>query len=121
MKEKIVLFYDKECPFCENYAKYLKLKDNFELEIKDIRININSIKNNTKLDINNGFIILYKNNYYQGIKALEFLNNAVNKDSILGKLHFIFRYDNFFSRILYNILLLLRKVSLFVLRKKSKI
>ena len=44
-KEKIVLFYDEECPFCKNYAKYLKLKDNFDLEIKDIRININSIKN----------------------------------------------------------------------------
>ncbi|MFW3411341.1 hypothetical protein ACN9J3_01235 [Aliarcobacter butzleri] len=120
-KEKIVLFYDEECPFCKNYAKYLKLKDNFDLDIKDIRININSIKNNTNLNINNGFIVLHKSTYYQGTKALEFLNSAVKKNTIIGKLHFLFKYDNKFSRILYNILLFTRKIVLFILKKDSKI
>lgn len=122
LKQKITLYYDKQCPFCSKYANLLKLKENFEITIKDARENQSEISLICpNLNINDGFIVIYENNCFQGAKALGFLNSAVDKDTFLGKLHFIFRYDNIFSKILYNVLFILRKVILFVLRKDSKI
>ena len=122
MKQKLTLYYDKQCPFCSKYANLLKLKENFEITLKDARENLSEMSFVCgNLNINDGFIVVYKNDCFQGSKALAFLNSAVDKDTFLGKLHFIFRYDNFFSKILYNVLFILRKIILFVLRKDSKI
>ena len=122
MKQKLTLYYDKQCPFCSKYAKLLKLKENFEINLKDARENIDEISVLCKnLDINDGFIVLYKNDCFQGAKALEFLNRAVDKTTILGKLHFFFAYENIFSRFLYKSLFILRKIALFILRKDSNI
>ncbi len=122
MKQKLTLYYDKQCPFCSKYAKLLKLKENFEINLKDARENIDEISVLCKnLDINDGFIVIYKNDCFQGAKALEFLNRAVDKTTILGKLHFFFAYENIFSKFLYKTLFILRKIVLFILRKDSNI
>ena len=118
IKEKITIYYDKECPFCNSYVGYLKLKDSYELILKNVREDKNI---DSKFDINNGFIVNSKDNFFQGSKALEFLNSVVNKDTFLGKLHFFFKYDNLFSNFLYKILFILRKLILFLMQKKSKI
>jgi hypothetical protein len=122
LKQKITLYYDKQCPFCSKYANLLKLKENFEITLKDARENLDEIALVCgSLNINDGFIVIYENNCFQGVKALGFLNSAVDKDTFLGKLHFIFRYDNIFSKFLYKVLFVLRKIILFILRKDSKI
>lgn len=118
IKEKITIYYDKECPFCNSYVGYLKLKDSYELILKNVREDKNI---DSKFDINNGFIVNFKDNFFQGSKALEFLNSVVNKDTFLGKLHFFFKYDNFFSKLLYKSLLTTRKLLLYLLNKKSNI
>ena len=122
MKQKLTLYYDKQCPFCSKYANLLKLKENFEITLKDARENLDEISVLCKnLDINDGFIVIYKNDCFQGAKALEFLNRAVDKTTILGKLHFFFAYENIFSKFLYKSLFILRKIILFILRKDSNI
>ena len=119
---QIILFYDEECPFCKNYTNFLKLKKSFDLKLIDARKNKIELENICKnLDINDGFIVVYENYCFQGAKALEFLNSAVDKTTILGKLHFFFAYENVFSKFLYKILFILRKFILFILRKNSKI
>jgi predicted DCC family thiol-disulfide oxidoreductase YuxK len=122
LKQKLTLYYDNQCPFCSKYANFLKLKENFEITLKDARENQSEISLVCEnLNINDGFIVIYENNCFQGEKALVFLNRAVDKTTFLGKLHFIFRYDNIFSKILYKVLFILRKIILFVLRKDSQI
>ena len=122
MKQKLILYYDKQCPFCSKYANLLKIKENFEITLKDARNNLDEISVLCEnLNINDGFIVLYKNDCFQGAKALAFLNSTVDKDTLLGKLHFVFRYDNIFSKILYKILFILRKIILFISGKNSKI
>ena len=117
MKETIILYYDEICPFCNNYAQVLKLKEQFKIELKDINISTDEIASLSKnINIEDGFIIVYKNTYYQGARALQFLDSVVEKKTFLGKLHFLFKYDNFFSNTLYKILLILRKVALFIKR-----
>lgn len=122
MKEIIILYYDAQCPFCNKYAQLVKLKDMFKIELKDARNHMAEISNLDKnLDINDGFVVVYRNRFYQGVKALQFLNNAVEKSTLLGKLHFLFKYDNFFSNLLYKMFFVLRKIILFIFRKNSKI
>ena len=117
MKESITLYYDEICPFCNNYAQVLKLKEQFKIELKDINISTDEIASLSKnINIEDGFIVVYKNTYYQGARALQFLDSVVEKKTFLGKLHFLFKYDNFFSNTLYKILLILRKVVLFIKR-----
>ena len=100
----------------------MKLKKSFDLKLIDARKNKIELENICKnLDINDGFIVVYENYCFQGAKALEFLNSAVDKTTILGKLHFFFAYENVFSKFLYKILFILRKFILFILRKDSKI
>ena len=122
LKQKITLYHDNQCPFCSKYANFLKLKENFEITLKDARENqseISLICGN--LNINDGFIVVYKDDCFQGAKALAFLNSAVDKTTFLGKLHFFFRYDNLFSNLLYKLFFILRKIILFILGKNSKI
>ena len=117
MKESIILYYDEICPFCNNYAQVLKLKEQFKIELKDINISTDEIASLSKdINIEDGFIVVYKNTYYQGARALQFLDSVVEKRTFLGKLHFLFKYDNFFSNTLYKILLILRKIALFIKR-----
>ena len=117
MKESIILYYDEICPFCNNYAQVLKLKEQFKIELKDINISTDEIASLSKnINIEDGFIVVYKNTYYQGARALQFLDSVVEKKTFLGKLHFLFKYDNFFSNTLYKILLILRKIALFIKR-----
>lgn len=119
---QIIIFYDEECPFCKNYTNFLKLKKGFNLKLIHARKDKVELQNICKnLDINDGFIVIYENHCFQGAKALEFLNSAVDKTTVLGKLHFFFAYDNTFSKFLYKILFILRKFILFMLRKDSKI
>lgn len=122
MKETIILYYDTQCPFCNKYAQLVKLKDKFKIELKDARNHMIEISNLAKgIDINDGFIVVHKNKFYQGVKALRFLNNAVEKSTLLGKLHFLFKYDNFFSNLLYKMFFVSRKIILFIFRRNSKI
>jgi len=44
----IKIYYDKECPFCKNYAKFIKLKKSNEITILNARENIEDIKDTLK-------------------------------------------------------------------------
>ena len=121
MKEKITLYYDEECPFCKKYSSFLLLRKEYILDLKSARENIKTIIDVYNLDINDGFIVMYKGKSFQGLKALQFLDSIVNKKTILGKLHFLFRYDNIFSQILYKLFLFLRKIALLIMRKNINI
>lgn len=119
-KEKIEIYFDKECPFCNSYVNYLKLKDGYLLVLKNAREHKDEL-DFTKLDINKGFIVVYKDNFYQADMALKFINSIVKKDTFIGKMHFLFKYDNFFSRFLYKSLLIIRNLFLYSLKIKSNI
>lgn len=112
---KIELFYDKECPFCNAYAKYIKLKENNELILTNARISSTQILKDRGFDINDGFIIIVDNkDIYQGSEAIIYLNKLSSK-----KVYF---KDNFlFKKIFYSLIKLLRVVFLKILGKNIRI
>jgi len=111
---KIEMFYDKECPFCNSYANYIKLKESHNLTLKNARDYTSEIQNfkDIGFDINNGYIIRVENKeIYQGVDAIVFLNDlAQNK---------IFFPDNYFFRnIIYPTIKGLRKLVLKITGKQ---
>jgi predicted DCC family thiol-disulfide oxidoreductase YuxK len=114
---KIELYYDKECPFCNYYSNYIKLKENHNLILINARDDNESIKEFRKhgFDINNGFIIRVDDTkLYQGCDAIIFLNKISDK-----KIYFKDNY--FFRNFVYPLAKKLRHIILFCLGKKTEI
>lgn len=114
---KLKLYYDKECPFCNHFAHFLKLKERYKLEILNARDKKEEIKSLKKqgFDINDGVIlVLNEEKILHAEAAIVFLNDV-------SKSKFFF-YDNwFFISIVYPTLKQIRKILLFIKGKKVKI
>lgn len=113
---KIEIYYDKDCPFCKNYAQLIKLRKSNDITIVNARDNILDIKEFAKkgFDINNGVIVVADTLIFQGSEAIIFLQKVTD-----GKL---FLYDNIlFKKVLYPIIKFIRRVLLIILGKTPNI
>lgn len=111
---KIKLFYDKDCPFCNSYANYIKLNEKHDLELLNARENLEILKKlkSKGFNINDGFIIeIDKNTILQGSQAIIFLNKLAQK-------RVYFPNNRFFKELIYPIVKLIRKLFLKILGKK---
>lgn len=112
---KIDVYYDKECPFCKEYAKLISLKRNHEINIKNARENLDKLKefNSKGFDINEGIIIQTENKILQGSDAVIFLDKLNKSYSF---------YDNFlFKKVGYPFLKILRFIVLKIFGKNPNI
>jgi predicted DCC family thiol-disulfide oxidoreductase YuxK len=113
----IDVYYDKECPFCNNYAQVLQLKQNHTLRIVNARQSHNKIHafKQKGFDINEGMIIEVNNNrIYQGADAIAFLNQCASKPQFI--------YDtNLFKYMIYPCIKLVRKLILWMLGKNTSL
>lgn len=122
MKQKLTLYYDQECPFCKNYANFLKLKKDYELELKNAREYHSEIHSLCKeLDMNDGLIVLVDGKCLQGIDALRYIDTVMQKQGLLSQLHGIWNAKKSLSQFLYRCIKGLRKMVLFLMGKKSHI
>lgn len=113
----IEIFYDKDCPFCNSYANYIKIKEEHNLVLKNVREfkeEVESFKSRG-ININNGFVVRVDNKtLYQGVDAIVFLNKLANKG--------IYFPDNpFFRYVIYPIIKSFRKFLLYILGKDVNI
>ncbi|ADG93112.1 putative thiol-disulfide oxidoreductase DCC [Arcobacter nitrofigilis DSM 7299] len=116
MKKDINLYFDKECPFCNYYAKYNLLRTNHNLNLYNAREYPQKIKllREKGFDINAGIIIEVDEEIFQGSNAVKQLNKLSTKEiKILN--------TKLFSIFLYPIIKSIRKVVLFILKKDFKI
>lgn len=110
---KIEVFYDKECPFCNLYSKYIVIKENNELILCNAREYINELEKFkiNGFNIDDGFIVRTNDKeVYQGVDAIVFLNTLSKR-----KVHLT--NNNFFRNVVYPFVKFLRKVFLFILGK----
>ncbi|MDC7243478.1 MAG: DCC1-like thiol-disulfide oxidoreductase family protein [Sphaerochaetaceae bacterium] len=111
---KIELFYDKECPFCNSYANYVKLKQKHTLILQNAREAKDKL-NKYPLDINDGFIIVVDDKkVLQGVDAIVFLNKIARKK-------IFFPENSFFRYFVYPTIKFFRKIFLLILKKDMKI
>ena len=107
-KNIIYFVYDGQCPICQLGASFYKVRKNVgEVISIDARTQLNHqiIKeiNQANLNLDEGMVIKYKNNLYQGSEALHLMaklgaddgflnriNNSLYKHKILTKLFYPF-------------------------------
>jgi len=123
MLKTIKLYYDKECPFCNEYSKYIELRKVYDIEIINAREELEKLNDfkNKGFDINNGMIIEYEGNIFQGSDAIKIIDKYILKKGAIDIfLSFIINLPGF-KQIIYPLVKVLRIIILKSLGRSSKI
>ena len=123
MLKKIKLYYDKDCPFCDEYSKYVELRKTFDIEIINTRQELEKLNAFKKrgFDINDGMIIEYEGNIFQGSDAIKIIDKYILKKGAIDIfLSFIINLPGF-KQIIYPLVKVLRIIILKSLGRSSKI
>lgn len=123
MLKKINLYYDDECPFCKEYSSYVELRKIYDINIINARealVKINTFREKG-YDINDGMIIEFEDNIFQGSDAVKIIDMNISKKSFFDK--FLSRLIRvpFFKIFLYPLAKFFRIVILKLLCKNPKI
>lgn len=119
-KEKIDILYDGDCIYCNNFVRLFKLKKKFIVNLTNIRDGGNLVQKYKKVfDLNEGMLVIHNNDQvYFGYLAVWFLVSK-ESDSIILKLLFLPFRIKIFSRFVYPILKIGRKITLIIRGKKD--
>ncbi len=109
---KIFVYYDGNCPFCNRYAEILKLKKCFDIKIYDARVNLSWKDYNKHLLLDDGIILIYNNNTYQGVEALNMLFILCKYDGLFFSFQKFIFSNKYLGNLIYSLFKLLRKVTL---------
>ena len=117
---EILLVYDKECPACNNYCLWVRIRKSVgELKLVDAR-EPSAIMDEitaTGLDIDQGMVLKMGGTIYYGSDAIHALALIGSPSSIFNRVNYwIFRSQTL-SRIFYPILRLFRNLLLKILGK----
>jgi len=123
MLKTIKLYYDKECPFCNEYSKYVELRKIYDIEIINAREELDKLNDfkDKGFDINHGMIIEYEGNIFQGSDAIKIIDNYIIKKGILDRLMSLFIHFPGFKSIIYPAVKIIRLIVLKLLGRNTKI
>ena len=123
MLKKIKLYYDKECPFCNEYSKYVELRKIYDIEIINAREALDKLKDykDKGFDINNGMIIEFEDNIFQGSDAIKIIDKYIVKRGIIDRFLSVFIHLPGFKSIIYPIVKIIRLIVLKLLGRNTKI
>ena len=119
----ITIIYDKECPVCVSYLKYGKLK-NFFSNIQLINYRENSeIYEKYKsrgIDINNGMVLIINDKEYYASEAFFLIKNLFPENLYYAKILKFFIPNKTIDYYVYPVLVRMRKLFLFLIRKNLR-
>tara|TARA_Y100000389_G_scaffold62197_1_gene58266 strand:- start:10842 stop:11219 length:378 start_codon:yes stop_codon:yes gene_type:complete len=123
MLKKIKLYYDEECPFCNEYSKYVELRKKYDIKIFNARESIDKIKvfRNKGFDINDGMIIECESKIFQGSDAVKIIDKYIDKKRVLDQFISVIINLPGFKLLVYPIVKFLRIMILKLLGRNSKI
>lgn len=119
-EQEVWIIYDGECPLCNYSAKMVKIKKAVgRVQLINARSSdpmLEQVKI-AGLDLNEGFIVKFNDNFYHGPDALHFLAMIGDDDDWFNKLNImLFRRSLLVAKILYPLLKILRNVLLYIRR-----
>ena len=120
ISEKTFLLYDGECPFCDNYIKLLKLKSILpELQLLNAHSHKDLVDHfrNEGLEINDGMIFSLDESIYYGPDCIHALTVLADNNSFFSRLNKIIFKNKKRAKILYPILVHMRKLYFTIMRK----
>lgn len=120
----INLYYDGECPICHQYTLYMKIKEEYEFNILNIREHMEKIEffRSRNFEINEGMIIETDSGLIiQGADAINFLNELSISNSKIYKFLLTNKFIKFFIKFIYPFVKFVRIVLLKIIGKSHKI
>ncbi len=117
---EILLVYDKECPACNNYCLWVRIRESVgELKLVDAREPSAIMDEITAagLDIDQGMVLKMGGMIYYGSDAIHALALIASPSSIFNRVNYWIFRSRTLSRIFYPILRLFRNLLLKILGK----
>lgn len=119
---KILLVYDRECPFCDAYCHLVRIRESVgNLRLVDARESSAAMEEITRrgLDIDQGMVLQVDDALYYGADAICALSLMSSESGVFNRVnHWIFR-SQARSRVLYPMLRACRNLALKLLRKSK--
>ena len=119
-REEILLVYDKECPACDNYCQFVRIRDSAgTLKIVDARENSEVMDEITDqgLDIDQGMVLKMGGQLYYGSDSIHALALISTQSGIFNRLNYWLFRSKAISKCLYPILRFCRHLLLKTLGK----
>ncbi len=114
--EAALIIYDGDCIFCQNYVRYVRLRETVgKVEMLDARSNDPRLSTYWQqgYDLNEGMLFVYKGRAYYGSDAVHVLAGLSSPISWFNRLNRAIFSSRTASTVLYPLLKLGRRVTLF--------
>ena len=121
-REEILLVYDKECPACNNYCQFVRIRDDVgDLKIVDARENSEVRDEITEmgLDIDQGMVLKMSGQIYYGSDAIHVLALISSRSGIFNRANYWIFKSKTLSLWLYPVLRTCRNLLLKILGKSK--
>jgi predicted DCC family thiol-disulfide oxidoreductase YuxK len=114
--KKAYLFYDGECPFCNQYSKFKELRKCINLELFDARQNLLWKEINPNLNLDDGIILFLKEDsiVLQGVEAIAYLDNICIFNGLIFRIQKFIFSNKKLGPFVYSVLKILRKIALYL-------
>lgn len=116
---KVFLYYDGNCPFCNKYAEFLKLKKCFDINICDARVDLSWKKCGKDMILDDGVILIYEDKCFQGVAAIDMLLSICKYDGVFFSMQKLVFSNKILGKIVYSCFKFLRKVALWFKSKSN--
>lgn len=111
----VLLVYDKQCPFCDNYCQLVRVRESTgKLVLVDARENSAILQEITAagLDIDQGMVLKFQDRVYYGSEAMHVLSLLSTRSGIFNRVNFWVFRSRRLSRALYPIFRFFRNLFL---------
>lgn len=111
---KIILYYDGDCPICNQFKMYVDLRRKFDIELKNAREYLELMIQYKKegMDISKGMILIIDNDMYHGKHAFMKLYSVCENPFPINIIYKVIAKSQVLSAISYSILTCIRKILL---------
>ena len=117
---QVLLVYDKECPACDNYCQFVRIRESVgELVLVDARESTAVLQQVTEmgLDIDQGMVLKLNEQIYYGSDAIHMLSLLGSRSGLFNRLNYFLFRSKRAANILYPVLRTLRNILLKFLGK----
>ncbi len=117
-KEPILLIYDKQCPLCDAYCRWTRIRDSIgEIKMIDARHDSEVMAQITEegLDIDQGMVLKMDGVLYYGTDAIHTLALISSRSNFFNRVTYHIFKSKRLSRILYPVFRFGRKILLRIL------
>jgi predicted DCC family thiol-disulfide oxidoreductase YuxK len=121
VKDPALIIYDGDCIFCQNYARFIKLRDAVgPVELINARSGDKRVAQywHDGYDLNEGMLFVYAGQVHYGADAVNVLANLSSTSSIFNRVNRTIFSSKLMSTTLYPLLKIGRRATLFLRGKR---